>query len=1120
MNRPAVAPVRRERVRSWWLIVVIPVVSLLAGDAGRLNADTKYDLAGDPWRLMRAATSSWDDTLQGGWVLQQHAGYLWPTGPFFALTEWLPDWVQQRLWVAALLIAAGLGARFAARQLGLAAGAATVAGLVYQLSPYPVPYLARTSAMLLPWAVSGWVLAAAVLATRRPSARWVAVIALLVATAGGVNSTAVVMVTPLPLLWFWWARRRGEITGGRAVGLVVATGAASVAAGGWWLVSAWIGARHGPDLLAFSETLRDVSSTATGPEILRLSGYWLTYVVEAAPGVVDGVATTDVGRLLTGSPAVVAATVLIALAGLIGAFAGHWTHRGFAAATALVAVLLAVGVHPIDDPSPLGRFALDNVPDAALTALRSSTRALPLLGLVSAIGVGRLVSRLRPQPMLVVAGLALLAVAAPWISLGRVVDPALERPATPPDDWSPLLAAVGDAERVLVIPGSEFSTFTWGHTQDPPWTSTAPVITRELLPLGSPDRMDLLFALDDALQEGTVAVDAVAVVARHLGAGRVWVAGDVGHTRYGTVAMSADALVGAVGLTPLEIVDGIGGVYAVDAGRRDATPGSEVELWGAGRGTLAVITAGLIDGDTAVWRAGTAPDGVPVIVTDGDRDAVRQWRTSQGTRGAVGEPSDRRRDGTAELTAPDPVRTIVRFGADPSVSSGVTVTASTYGDPFELRPEQRAALALDGDPATAWRVEDPSSRPSVTITGGVERIAPVTVAAEGAVIALLIDSMSRVGPFTTVLTADTDGVFPALDLPDETTSVTVTVDAVAPGTRSAGIAELLDPVDADAFVEYLVVPPVPAGATVVLERWQIDRDMPGRSDPEPVLRRIVDLAVADEFDVRVTGLDLGGEQCRRGVLVVDDVDIPIDATSGRTCDGAPLALTAGGHRIVSTADLLVLTPVEPAAPGSTELGSIVSGSCCTLVLPHAFADGWSVRHDGRDLETVSLAGGALAVRVEPGVGVDDLDIAWEPDGLQRVGLLISGLAAIIAVLVIVVDPGVVPGRRRARPSTALDALSPIVRRLTRAVIVGGGVAVTVDPVAGVLAAIVVAVVPRPEWVMLGGVAGALGLVVVEVVLDGPEHGIAWPAHFGVLHVPVTALVVGLCTWLVSEPADD
>ena len=34
--------------------------------------------------------------------------------------------------------------------------------------------------------------------------------------------------------------------------------------------------------------------------------------------------------------------------------------------------------------------------------------------------------------------------------------------------------------------------------------------------------------------------------------------------------------------------------------------------------------------------------------------------------------------------------------------------ASAYGEPFAYRPEDRAVMAIDGDPATAWRVADRS----------------------------------------------------------------------------------------------------------------------------------------------------------------------------------------------------------------------------------------------------------------------------------------------------------------------------------------------------------------------------------------------------------------------------
>ena len=50
----------------------------------------------------------------------------------------------------------GAGLRWAARRLDLAPTAALVAAVVYQLSPYVLAYVSRTSVLLLPWAALGW----------------------------------------------------------------------------------------------------------------------------------------------------------------------------------------------------------------------------------------------------------------------------------------------------------------------------------------------------------------------------------------------------------------------------------------------------------------------------------------------------------------------------------------------------------------------------------------------------------------------------------------------------------------------------------------------------------------------------------------------------------------------------------------------------------------------------------------------------------------------------------------------------------------------------------------------------------------------------------------------------
>ena len=104
-----------------------------------------------------------------GWVPHQHITYLWPSGPWFWLFDTLgvPDWIAHRLWLGTLFLVAGLGVRWAAGRLGIGPGGALVAALVYQLSPYVLPYVSRTSLMLLPWAGLGWIVALTVRAAGR-----------------------------------------------------------------------------------------------------------------------------------------------------------------------------------------------------------------------------------------------------------------------------------------------------------------------------------------------------------------------------------------------------------------------------------------------------------------------------------------------------------------------------------------------------------------------------------------------------------------------------------------------------------------------------------------------------------------------------------------------------------------------------------------------------------------------------------------------------------------------------------------------------------------------------------------------------------------------------------------
>src|SRR4051812_42782354 len=128
----------------------------LAQRPGTATSDTKIDLHVDPVGFLADVASVWSPSGDLGHVQSgQYAGYLFPTGPFFALGHviGLAPWLIHRLWLGAVLAIAVVGAARLADALlpgettaGLAAGtpARLTAGLVMLLNPYVVVFANRT----------------------------------------------------------------------------------------------------------------------------------------------------------------------------------------------------------------------------------------------------------------------------------------------------------------------------------------------------------------------------------------------------------------------------------------------------------------------------------------------------------------------------------------------------------------------------------------------------------------------------------------------------------------------------------------------------------------------------------------------------------------------------------------------------------------------------------------------------------------------------------------------------------------------------------------------------------------------------------------------------------------
>ncbi len=762
MNRSEASSPLRSLARAIAFLATLAYLPALTASPGRMPADSKLYLYLNPGRLLADAAGSFDPRQFAGWIPHQHIAYLWPAGPWFWFFEAIgvPDWVAHRLWLGTVMVAAGLGVRWCARLLGLSVAAALAAAVVYQTSLYVLPYVSRTSVMLLPWAGLGWIVAFTIRATRRNTWGDPAVIALIVLTVGAVNATALVMIVPAPVIWLIhsaWQR----LASWRSVTVVALRVAVlSLGVSLWWIMMLLIQGRYGTDVLPYSESVADVSFTSTSAEVWRGLGYWLFYLRDPfAP------TTTESLRYLVSSLAIFV-SYLIPIVCLSGLVWTRWAHRRFAALLIATGVVLAVGVHPSDDRSPLMGLLTGGGDGGLALALRSSTRAIPLSMLGLAISGAAMIDSVRPfkLPQLgmnhtvranhVVASVVVLLALAnlPALWTGAFVDPALERDQNPPSAWieaAGALDATGTEGRVLQLPGAEFGAYRWGYTVDQPLPGLTekPLVTRDLLPLGSASAMDLLYALDDRIQQGVLAPSAVAPIARLLGVDTVWLTNDHAFDRFRTARPEVvrDLVVNAAGFAaPVRFGEPLLNRAQVPytderavGDPRIGRPTAPVELVqlnepgavvraaprmvlvsGSGDGLIDAAAAGLIDGNSTVRYTASVADehesmtdaigrAAALIVTDSNRSRARHWRSSQDTTGFT-EYGDAGLDLLTKASGDERLRVFETTSSDSQTVAEqrgpVSATASSYGEPFAYLPEHRPLMAIDGDPDTSWLV--------------------------------------------------------------------------------------------------------------------------------------------------------------------------------------------------------------------------------------------------------------------------------------------------------------------------------------------------------------------------------------------------------------------------------
>ena len=736
------------------IIVLIAYIPLLLSAPGKLPADTKLYLYLNPGRLLSDAAFTWDTRQLGGWVPHQNVGYLWPTGPWFAFFEWLniPDWIAHRLWLGTLLVIAGLGARWLAKILDLPVNSAFIAGVAFQLSPYVLPYISRTSAMLLPWALLPWIVGLTVKLIREPKFSTFSIFGLVIMSSGGLNATALLMIAPAPVIWLIDAWSSRKISFRRALSLTGLLGLISLVMSAWWAAGLSVQGKFGAPVLSYSEALQSTAATSTSTETLRSLGYWLFYDRNAITALTSA-STPYQNNLL-----VITVGACLVIAGVIGLFSDQKLKRPLSLML-LVGVVLSVGAHPTDSPSPLWSYFADNPKSAISLALRSSSRAVPLIALALAIGLGIFVikasnylsqrsPRLRHLAIPVV--FLFICLNVPALFGGRYIDPAISRPQELPTAWTQAAQLLdqrfdaGHTGSVLILPGIESAAYRWGYPVDPilPGITKKPLITRDWLPLGSAPFMDLLYALDDSFQNGTADANSIAPIARLLGADTVMVVNSYQYERFGVQRpeRSAELLASAPGLQPIgdfgePSINLAEGDEANDLSDFPPTALPEISLYevsdattGAritnnpivvsadGSGMVDLAAAGLIDGKSSILASAALDEtslreavlnAPEVIVTDSNRKRAHHWRSSQEVWGAT--------EGTSALVdsfdAFDNRLPVFPLGADhietqsiAENNSGITLTATTYGALLSYLPEYRPANANDGNVDTSWSV--------------------------------------------------------------------------------------------------------------------------------------------------------------------------------------------------------------------------------------------------------------------------------------------------------------------------------------------------------------------------------------------------------------------------------
>lgn len=488
-------------VRVFAVCVALVTLAFLQ-DPGRVASDTKLDLTVNPWGFLGRALHLWDPEGFFGQLQNQAYGYLWPMGPFFGIGQaiGLPDWVIQRLWWSLILVTAFLGMYLLLRALRVGGNWPQIlAGLAYALAVRPQSAIGAVSVEVWPMAVAPWVLLPLVRYARHGNvARGAALSALAVTMGGGVNAVAASAVLPLAV---WWLITLEP--GPRRRRLAIWWSGLTVLAILWWLLPLVVLGKYSPPFLDWIESAQFTTSITDPTSVLRGADHWLAYL-----GTASG---WTAGWMLATYPLFIAATAVVAAAGVAGLAMRSLPHRTFLVGAAIAGLVIVTAGH-VGVFSGFGSEQIQDFLDGAGAPLRNVHKFDLVLRIPLVIAFCHVLTRVWPQGRtprwrVLVTGLLIGALALTWwpAATGQLTR---ERSYTSvADHWreaSEWLNTQADPGRALIVPGASFGQYVWGRTQDEPLQAFGgyPWGVRDAVPLSSAGNIRMLDAVEARLASG------------------------------------------------------------------------------------------------------------------------------------------------------------------------------------------------------------------------------------------------------------------------------------------------------------------------------------------------------------------------------------------------------------------------------------------------------------------------------------------------------------------------------------------------------------------------------------------------------------------------------------------